>query len=199
MAHTYLLINDLARYRFLDKRRWSSVFQMEDHITKALLYYYKVKEILLPPRKPGESIPWQLTKFYRDIINEMAQALIMEKLNEEELFEGEVQLERRSHEGDTGKKRERMTRSSVLKRKTRKRGRSIQQSTTRKSSVRESSRRGKRNEVVSDLSSTDSGRKDCPDFSILNETLLESIPLPTTDLEEIQHMLFCKSLCHFFS
>ncbi|XP_043589569.1 hydrocephalus-inducing protein homolog [Bombus pyrosoma] len=167
------------------------VFQMEDHITKALLYYYKAKEILLPPRKPGESIPWQLTKFYRDIINEMAQALIMEKLNEEELFEGEVQLERRSHEGDTGKKRERMTRSSVLKRKTRKRGRSIQQSTTRKSSVRESSRRGKRNEVVSDLSSTDSGRKDCSDFSILNETLLESIPLPTSDPEEIQHMLFC--------
>ncbi|XP_048264436.1 LOW QUALITY PROTEIN: hydrocephalus-inducing protein [Bombus terrestris] len=167
------------------------VFQMEDHITKALLYYYKVKEILLPPRKPGESIPWQLTKFYRDIINEMAQALIMEKLNEEEIFEEEVQLERRSHEGDTGKKRERMTRSSVLKRKTRKRGRSIQQSTTRKSSVRESSRRGKRNEVVSDLSSTDSGRKDCPDFPILNETLLESIPLPTSDPEEIQHMLFC--------
>ncbi|CAD1478444.1 unnamed protein product [Heterotrigona itama] len=163
-------------------------FQTESRITKALLHYYKVKEILLPPRKPGESMPWQLTKFYKDIVNEMARTLIMEKLKDEEILEEEVKPESKNYEGDTGKRRERKTGSSVLKRKTRKRGRSAQQST--KSSVRGSSRRGRRNEIVSDLSSTeDSDRKDLSDFSLLDETVVESAPLPTSDPEEIQRYI----------
>lgn len=165
-------------------------FQTEYRITEALLHYYKVKEILLPPRKPGEPIPWQLTKFYKAIVNEMAQTLIMEKLKDEKVLEEEVEPDSKNYEGDTGKKREKKIRSSVLKRKMRKRGRSAQQSA--KSSVRASSRRGRRNEIVSDLSSTDSDRKDFSDFSLLDETVVECASLPTSDPEEIQRLLFCK-------
>ncbi|KAK9306551.1 hypothetical protein QLX08_002752 [Tetragonisca angustula] len=178
----------LDEYCLLNKTTMSSDFQTEYRITKALLHYYKVKEILLPPRKPGEPIPWQLTKFYKDIVNEMTQTLIMEKLKDEEVLGEEVEPESENYEGDTGKKRKRKVGSSVLKRKTNKR-RSVQQST--KNSVRGSSRRERKNEIVSDLFSTDSDRKDFSDFSLLGETIVESASLPMSDPEEIQRLLFC--------
>ncbi|XP_017761798.1 PREDICTED: LOW QUALITY PROTEIN: hydrocephalus-inducing protein-like [Eufriesea mexicana] len=161
---------------------------MEDRIAKALLHYYKAREILLPPREPGEPIPWQLVKFYRDTVNEMAEALITEKLEEEEQL-GEEAVSG-SYERDAAKKSGK-ARTFASKRKARRAGRSVQRSSARKDSVRGSSHRGKRSEIVSDVSSMDSEGKDCADFLILDETLLDSVNLPTNDPEEIQRLLFC--------
>ncbi|XP_076763162.1 uncharacterized protein LOC143430670 [Xylocopa sonorina] len=167
-------------------------FQTEDHIAKALLYYYKAKEILLPLRKPGEPMAWQLTKFYNDLLNEMSRALAMEKLDKQKLLEEDVVSELKTPELDVGKRRERRRVKSGTKRKSRKHtARSTQQSTSRRSSHRRTSRRGKKSEVPSDTSSTDSDKKDCPDFSIFGENSIEYFPLPTSDPEQIQQLLFC--------
>ncbi|XP_043251740.1 hydrocephalus-inducing protein homolog [Colletes gigas] len=44
-------------------------FQAEDKVINALLDYYQVKEILLPPRKPGEPFPPHLINFYNDLVD----------------------------------------------------------------------------------------------------------------------------------
>lgn len=162
---------------------------MEEHITKALLHYYKATELLLPPRKPGEPIPWQLVKFYKDMLNEMAEALITEKLEKEEELGEEAESE--SYEKEVAR-RSGKVKAFVSRRKARRTRRSVHRSSARKSSIRGSSHRGKRSEIVSDVSSMDSDGKDCPDFLILDQTFLESVHLPTKDSEEIQRLLFCK-------
>lgn len=86
---------------------------------------------------------------------------------------------------------ERTSKFNLSKRRLRKRdGRSTRRS-KKKSSVRGSSRRGKRNDIFSDASSIDLEKNDCPAFSILTESVVESVPLPTSDSEEIQRLLFC--------
>ncbi|CAK9811305.1 Hydrocephalus-inducing protein [Anthophora quadrimaculata] len=166
-------------------------FQEEERITKALLHYYETKEIFLPPKKPGETIHWELTKFYNDLINEMAHSLAAAKSNEDGKLEGDdVQFDFKSQEREVRRKR---LKSGMLKKRiSRKRsGRVSQRSVARKSSVHGSSRRRKKDEITDDVSSSDSDQKNCPDFSILEEPLLESVPLPTTDPEELQQMLLC--------
>ncbi|XP_061935074.1 uncharacterized protein LOC133666646 isoform X2 [Apis cerana] len=146
-----------------------------------------MKEILLPLKKPGDPmIPWQLMKFYKEILNEMAQSLITDKMEEEDRF-GEEFFAFESVEKDTMKKSEKRG-YKLKKRKKRRTNQSVQ---SKKTSVRGSSRRRKKNEIASDLSTTDSERRNCPTFSIFDETLLSDIPLPTTDPEEIQRLLFC--------
>lgn len=165
-------------------------FQLEEDIKKTLLQYYNMKEILLPLKKPGEPmIPWQLVKFYKEILNEMAQSLITDKMEEEDRF-GEEFFTFESVEKDTTKKSEK--KGYKLSRKRKKR-RGMNQYGKR-TSIRGSSRRRKKNEIASDLSTTDSERRNCPTFSIFDETLLNDVPLPTTDPEEIQRLLFCKFL-----
>ncbi|XP_031371256.1 hydrocephalus-inducing protein homolog isoform X3 [Apis dorsata] len=162
-------------------------FQLEEDIKKTLLQYYNMKEILLPLKKPGEPmIPWQLVKFYKEILNEMAQSLITDKMEEEDRF-GEEFFTFESVEKDTTKKSEK--KGYKLSRKRKKR-RGMNQYGKR-TSIRGSSRRRKKNEIASDLSTTDSERRNCPTFSIFDETLLNDVPLPTTDPEEIQRLLFC--------
>ena len=134
-------------------------------------------------------IPWQLMKFYKEILNEMAQSLITDKMEEEDRF-GEEFFAFESVEKDTMKKSEKRG-YKLKKRKKRRTNQSVQ---SKKTSVRGSSRRRKKNEIASDLSTTDSERRNCPTFSIFDETLLSDIPLPTTDPEEIQRLLFCKFL-----
>ncbi|XP_012348830.2 hydrocephalus-inducing protein homolog [Apis florea] len=164
-------------------------FQLEEDINKALLQYYNMKEILLPLKKPGDPIPWQLIKFYKEILNEMAQTLITDKMEEEDRFDEEsLTFENNANEMNATKKNEKREYKSGKKRKKR---RANQFAQGRKTSVRGSSRRRKKNEITSDLSTTDSERKNCPTFSIFDETLLNDVPLPTTDPEEIQRLLFC--------
>lgn len=177
---------------FINKQRYflSRNFQLEEDIYKALLQYYNMKEILLPLKKPGDPIPWQLMKFYKEILNEMAQTLITDKMEEEDRFgEESLTFENNANEMNATKKNEKREYKSGKKRKKR---RSSQLAQGRKTSVRGSSRRRKKNEIASDLSTTDSERRNCPTFSIFDDTLLNDVPLPTTDPEEIQRLLFCK-------
>lgn len=41
-------------------------------MVNALLRYYRVKEILLPPRKPGEPLPSSFLQFYEHLMGEAA-------------------------------------------------------------------------------------------------------------------------------
>lgn len=68
----------------------ASLGQAEDRVINALLDYYQVKEILLPPRKPGEPLPRHLINFYNDLVDGTSRVRSKEPADG---GENEVQLE----------------------------------------------------------------------------------------------------------
>ncbi|XP_029041388.2 hydrocephalus-inducing protein homolog [Osmia bicornis bicornis] len=170
-------------------------FQTEDQIIKTLLYYYQAKEIFLPPRKPGDSIPTSFFQFYEQLVNEMARTMVTEEPEGTLLEDEESDVNEKLIEFCVGKEtdaeQERTSKFNLSKRRLRKRDSRSTRRSRMKTSVRGSSRRGKRSDIFSEASSTDLERNDCPTFSILNESVVEFVPLPTSDPEEIQRLLFC--------
>ncbi|XP_026670106.1 hydrocephalus-inducing protein homolog [Ceratina calcarata] len=162
-------------------------FQMEEYISRVLLYYYDTKEILLPPRQPGEPIAWQLVQFYNQLVNEMAHTLIADKLEEEEGLLGEEDVQ---FKGLDRKRTERRGKFTFRKKSRKRIGKASRRFTARKNTAR-SSRRGKKNDAFSDVSSVESDRKDCPHFMDMDEAMAEPVPLPTNDPDEIQQLLYC--------
>nr|XP_034173204.1 hydrocephalus-inducing protein homolog isoform X3 [Osmia lignaria] len=163
-------------------------FQTEDQIIKTLLYYYQAKEIFLPPRKPGDSIPTSFFQFYEQLVNEMARTMVTEEPEGTLLEDEQSDVNERK---ETDAEQERTSKFNLSKRRLRKRDSRSTKRSRKKTSVRGSSRHGKRSDIFSEASSIDLERNDCPTFSILNESVVEFVPLPTSDPEEIQRLLFC--------
>lgn len=64
----------------LNRPTCRSSFLEEDVVAEALIRYYQVKEVLLPPRKLGERIPSLLMEFYNNLMSEMAYSLSSETI-----------------------------------------------------------------------------------------------------------------------